>query len=465
MVLYKRSEVSDLVASIKKGKISPVYLIFGERYLGRDACEEVVAALLPEARDRENNLETMDGDDEDIGKIIHRLRTYSLFPGRKVLRVTNTRVFHSREVAKKLWEKASQAFGDGEPQRAVSYLRQMLRLAGISAQDFGDAGLTEIGGPKWQEMFGFPRPGEDLTWTQELLAGITEGDATSVGGGDGAERLEQTLKAGIPKSNILILTAETLDKRKRLYKYLEKEGVVLDLSVDQGSSSKARKDQDLVLRDLVTKALAEFGKQIEARAVPLLLERVGFHPVAVVREVEKLALYTGEAKNITIADLNAVVGRTREEALYEFTEAVSSRKLEEAVTILNRLGSHGTHPLAILAGLRNHMHKLLLVRGYQAVPVPLYRPRMDFADFQKNYLPALKESRTSGAEVLDGHPYAVYRLFGVAETFTIDELKKGIAALLDAEYMMKGSNLSAQTVMENLLFLVVGGYKPPEEMW
>ena len=185
-------------------------------------------------------------------------------------------------------------------------------------------------------------------------------------------------EAGIPRDNILVLLAEAVDKRKRLYKYIKQHGVILDLAVDPGSSAAAKRDQDKVLTELLQSTLAKYGKEIEPQTVPLFLERVGFHPVAAVMEAEKLALYVDDSKVITQEDVDAIIGRTREEALFELTEAVTSGKFEDGLLILDHLQSSGIHGLAILATLRNHLKKLLLVRSLQEVKSPAYTKSLSF---------------------------------------------------------------------------------------
>jgi DNA polymerase-3 subunit delta len=185
-------------------------------------------------------------------------------------------------------------------------------------------------------------------------------------------------EAGIPKDNILILLAEAVDKRKRLYKYIQQHGVILDLAVDPGSSAAAKRDQDNIVKELLHSTLKKYDKDIESQTIPVFLERVGFHPVAAVMEAEKLALFVGDRKVITREDVDAIIGRTREEALFELTEAVTSGKLEDGLLILDHLQSSGIHGLAILATLRNHLKKLLLVRSLQEVKSPAYTKSMAF---------------------------------------------------------------------------------------
>jgi DNA polymerase-3 subunit delta len=173
-------------------------------------------------------------------------------------------------------------------------------------------------------------------------------------------------------------------------------------------------------------------------------------------EAEKLALYAGDRKVITREDVDTIIGRTREEALFELTEAVSSGKLEEGLVILDHLQTGGVHGLAILATLRNHIKKLLLVRSLQDVQSPSYTKSLSFPVFQKSYLPKLKDGREQWSNLLwKNHPYGLYMLFRQAARYRCEDLQNGLKEVLNAEYRMKSSSVDTRLIMDNLLFSLI----------
>jgi DNA polymerase-3 subunit delta len=447
---YKRNDVPELLNSVENGKTAPVYLVFGERYLCLDVANELVLRLLPDESQRVAGLKNIDGDQEDVAATVNLLKTYSLFGGRQVIRVVDSKILFSKVVAKTLWDKAVKANAAQDPKRASRCLGQMLALAEMELADWEQEEIAACSANRWQDLFGFAKP-EDLSWVQALASVDSEQGDRSVAKGDGPEMLVSALEVGVPSGNVLILVAEAADKRKKLFKYLQKNCVVIDLTVDSGISSAARKEQEALVKELVAKTLAGFGKKLEPRALPVLLERVGFHPVAVVMEAEKLALYSGDAETITVADLNTMVGRTREEALYELNEAMGSRNLGAALLILGRLLENGVFPLVVIAGIRNFLRKLLLVRSFIEQPTPAYSEGMSYAVFQKGFLPRLKESMEEVPVQLSGHPFAVYKSFQQAERFSFASLQQGLGEVLWAEYRLKGSNLVPRVVLEKVL--------------
>lgn len=453
MSVYKRQEIPKLLNEIKQGVTSQVYLLFGERYLCRNAAQELIDHLLPEPERQATSLQLIDGDQEDCNRTLNLLKSFSLFPGRKIFWVTDTKLFYSKGVAKSVWDKACEKNERNEPGQALRYLLQMLHLAGVSPQEMLEENIASLSAPRWKAIFGFAKPQGGLSWAQELLADIPADAAPAKGSDtDAASMYSLVFEAGIPRDNILILLAEAVDKRKKLYKYIQEHGVIIDLAIDPGNTTAAKRDQDSVVKELLHATLAKHGKNIESQTIPAFLERVGFHPVAAVMEAEKLALYVGDRKTITREDVDAIIGRTREEALFELTEAVTAGKLEEGLLILDHLQSTGIHALAILATLRNHIKKLLLIRSLQELRSPAYTKSLSFPVFQKSYLPKLKEGRDEWTSLLwKSHPYGLYMLFRQAALFRCENLQEGLKELLTAEYRMKGSPVDSRIIMDSLL--------------
>ncbi|MCK5069337.1 MAG: DNA polymerase III subunit delta, partial [Desulfocapsa sp.] len=286
-----------------------------------------------------------------------------------------------------------------------------------------------------------------------LLATVNPSKKSS-GITDIASRYVESFKKGIPPNNILLLTAEAVDKRKQLFTFIKKEGIAVDCSVVAGASAAAQKGQKEILREMVLKSLAAFQKKIAPQALELLFERVGFHPVAVVMETEKLALYIEDRETITVEDLNLMVGRTREDALFELTDAFGKHQSARVLVLLHRLLDQGMHGLAILATMRNYLRKLLIFRSLQLGSDPSWQSGMNAGQFQKVYLPALKE-RGVWTDMLKGHPYALFMSFSKAQEFSCTVLKNWLVLLLKAEFRLKGSPIPGDLVLEELFLTML----------
>ena len=451
MPLIKRTDLPGHLKDLKEAPPQQIYLCIGERYLGRDAADSLQQAILAGAP---GTVHSIDGDQEDPAQTLAKITSFSLLPGRQIFRVSDSRIFHAKTIASAIWNKTVQAHETGKPEAARRGLTSLLQLADIGS--VSGSAFSEIAADQWQKLFGFAKPPENLAWADELVAGTGSAAKTSGKAAGIADKYIEVFEKGLPQQNILILTAEEVDRRQRLFTAIKKHGLVVDCAVAEGASSAAQGEQKEILREMMLKTLKEFGKKIEPQALDIFFERVGFHPVAVVMETEKLALYAGERELITTGDLDAMVGRNREDALFELTDAFGKKQTGRALTILNRLQDNGTHALAILSTMRNYLRKLMIFRSLQLRQQPQWHGGMNARQFQNEYLPALKETG-EWPEFLKGHPYALFMSFSAAAGYSCGQLKGWLALLLQAEYRLKGSPLPTRLVLEELFLTMLGG--------
>lgn len=447
MASFTRETLPALLEQL--GRHTPrVVLLFGERYLCRNAAEQIESILLRSG----GTVHQIDGDQEDVHATLAKLRSFSLLPGLQLYRVSDTRLFHSRQVAKTIWDKALKAHSEGRAEAAGHALRSLLETGGLDPRE-AEADVEGLSESEWQQCFGFAKPAGDLGWTRPCLEAAMASGAGSrnAASTDAAEALAASLASGLPASNVLMLLADEVDKRKKLFKLLKDEQVVIDLSVESGAGAKAQKEQKSVLVDLVRQTLTEQGKTLTPTLIDLLLERVGFHPVAVVMELRKVMLSIGERRQIGREDLDALVGRTRQEALFELTGALGSRNIEQALAIAERLQENGIHPLAVVATLRSHVRGLLVCRALQERPGLGFHPAMTPAAFQQQCLPMLKQQEPWSKEFA-GHPYALFQQYKTAAGCSLPLLTHWMHLLLEADLRLKGSPIAPATVLQHLLF-------------
>ncbi|MGW8195723.1 MAG: DNA polymerase III subunit delta [Desulforhopalus sp.] len=453
MALLKRTELPAILQANKLTFTAPIFLFFGERFLCRESADLLQKDLL---RQNKGAVHTIDGDEENPDQTLARLMSFSLLPGRQIYRINNSRIFLSKTVTSKIWAKAEAAFHGGQIEPARRYLLSIMQVAGIAVD--GPTVLSEIPEQEWKRIFDFDKPTGNLSWADNLLA-----ETPPIGRrnqGNLADRYIEAFDRGVPAGNFLLLTAETVDKRQRFFTYIKKKGIIIDCSVTSGATAAAQSEQKNILKEVMLKTLAQFGKDIDPKAVEIFFDRVGFHPVAVVTETEKLAHHAGDRPLITRQDLETMVARNREDALYELTDAFSNRQTARTLTILARLLEQGIHSLAILATMRNYLRKQLIFRSLQMRSSPPWRQGMQAKEFQNHYLPALKAQGDWG-ELLTGHPYALFMSFTKASTYSSTGLKRWLVMLLQAEFRLKGAPLPQQLVLEELFISMLKGSPRP----
>ena len=151
---------------------------------------------------------------------------------------------------------------------------------------------------------------------------------------------------------VLLLHGASLDKRKSLYKSVQKIGVVLD--------SPALRDYEVP--GWIDRYYSGRGLQIDPEASRLLAESVGTDLSAIVLETDKLLqnLPAGST-NVSVADIEKNVGISRQFSIFELTKELSYKNSGKALRIAAHLGNAARFnmPQAVSA-LYMHFNRILL---------------------------------------------------------------------------------------------------------
>ena len=138
---------------MKKGKAVPCYLLCGEEeFRLQDALDRIIAALIPDAGDRDLNLFVTDGEHEDVDALCESLITPPLLPGRKVVVVRNTRLFQSKNILAPLIATDPGAARTGSRRGPRRISCRFLQLTGMQLDDLRDGGWRKIDDEHWRRI-------------------------------------------------------------------------------------------------------------------------------------------------------------------------------------------------------------------------------------------------------------------------------------------------------------------------
>ncbi|MBN2284533.1 MAG: DNA polymerase III subunit delta [Deltaproteobacteria bacterium] len=444
------SSLAAVLENITKGKPAPCYLIHGNQtYLVKDALERIVGALLPGGAD-DFSLFRMTGDTEDVGAITESLLSRSLIPGRKVIVVRDTRLFYSKSSVSDIIDDVRDNL-QRDPSRAARSFAVFLETVGWSLEELKDGGWNKISDAQWRKAVDGEAGGDREQWLPRAIH-LCESLIISTGKTRrDTDQLEDALKRGIPRENTLILTADAVDRRKRLFKVISELGIVLEF---QQARNEARQKQ--ILSEVVREYLEKNGKTLSPEAMALLRTRTGFGLGDIMGELEKLISYVDDRHRIGADDVDAVIGKTKEDSIFDLTAAVVDGDPEKALATLEHLLDQGVHYLSVLAMIAREMlnllqGKLLLDAGV----VPSFSTRLTFPAFQKDQYPVIKEAarnwEAGGGWLIGRHPYVIYNALSGSIRFSYEELEFFIDRLADLDVALKTTAIDPRRALEKLL--------------
>ncbi|MCB4790510.1 MAG: DNA polymerase III subunit delta [Elusimicrobia bacterium] len=240
-------------------------------------------------------------------------------------------------------------------------------------------------------------------------------------------KLSQYLKTPITSSCIVFLWQEKLraeNKKSNFFSTAEEFGSIIEF-------------KPLYERDLpawIQSRIAKSGKEIDLDAVHYLIQESGTSLTDIANEIEKLALFTGKEKRISLEDIETLSGHTKQFNLNNLGSSIESRNLKESIEITENLLNEGEAPLKVLGTIYRTIRKLLLAKSM----------------LEENHF-GYEQVRNE----LRIHPYYFSKFTAGLSKFTHEELKNDLSLILDTDKLLKSSSKPENMIFEELIISIL----------
>ncbi|NLA46165.1 MAG: DNA polymerase III subunit delta, partial [Firmicutes bacterium] len=247
-----------------------------------------------------------------------------------------------------------------------------------------------------------------------------EAEPPDESGEKAAARLERFIereRAGEAPSRIIIFRSAAVDRRRRLFKLLEKKGLVVECAPLRGTE----------LSRWIRDWLARQGKKIEPAALQRLLWSGENDLHFLSNELEKYCAYLGDGEmTITAEALELLFSGDIKSSVFTLTDALSEGKPGRALQVLSQLlAGKREEPLRIFFMLVRHFRLLLGARSLRDEKVP--------------------PAQHPGA--LGVKPFEARKLYGQSAAFSRETLEEIIIFLQQLDYRIKtGRVIPAQAL-------------------
>lgn len=225
---------------------------------------------------------------------------------------------------------------------------------------------------------------------------------------------------------VILMHGASADKRRALYKNVQKKGVVL--------VSDALRDYEMP--QWITSFYKSRGLDIEPAAAALLAEYAGTDMSRIMLETEKMQKNLPEGTvRVNAADIEKNVGISRQFSIFELTKALSYMKAEKALKIAAYIGNGPKFMLLLAtAPIYTHFYRIL---KYEAAL--LKNPAMSKAD---------------RAKLLGVNPYFMEEYDVAARNYPIRRCMKVISLLEEYDFKGKGGGSGEASQGDLLMELV-----------
>lgn len=154
------------------------------------------------------------------------------------------------------------------------------------------------------------------------------------------------------ESCVLVLVASKIDKRKKTMKSL----------IDFATTVEFRKPFDYQIPQWIKYLAQKEDLKITDEAKQLLHRLVGSNLLELQTEMTKLKDFLGERKNVEVQDVASVVSSSKEESIFQFTQALGELNLVTALETLVKLMDQGQSEIGIIAMVARHIRILLFIK-------------------------------------------------------------------------------------------------------
>ncbi len=175
--------------------------------------------------------------------------------------------------------------------------------------------------------------------------------------------------------------------------------------------------------------------KLDSDAARELVDSLGGDMMMVASELEKLVLFSGDKKRITLGDVETLVLAAKQRSFYELTDAISSRDRARALAVLDAILSSGDGDEAAIG------HLYMLSRTFRQMLVILERNVRDSR--------ALWQALWQGFRI---PPFAAEDVIRQARRYkSRRELTSAIRRVARADLALRSNPPSKRLVLENLV--------------
>ena len=232
--------------------------------------------------------------------------------------------------------------------------------------------------------------------------------------------IEKFLKYKKPFGDNIVLFFEegTVDAKKSLFKFLEKNSKLQGFSLLGGEK----------LKNWIKKEFQKYESEISPEAVQSLVDFIGHDPWQLFNEIRKLAAYRN-GKRIEKGDIELLIKPKVETAIFKTIDAIAGKKKKTALSLIHQHLEKGDSPQYLLSMINFQFRNLLEVK--------------DMMERDRPYYLILKKSNL--------HPFIVRKSYEQAQKFTIQQLKKIYQRIFQVDSAIKTGKIAPDVALDLLI--------------
>jgi len=227
----------------------------------------------------------------------------------------------------------------------------------------------------------------------------------------------------LPDYICLIFIQEEVDKRVSFYKTIKNCGLIVECG----------QQDEQALAKWAMKVFASLKKQIDAADAAYLVSLLEPDMTFMLLEIEKIAGFAGEKTRITRDIIGEVASKSVKSRIFDLTDAISARRMSEAIRIADELIELKEPVQLIMAMIGRHAGILMKAKRLEG-------KRVAQADY---------------AKILGVHPFVAGKVRKQASSFSDEQLMRLIRMCAEMDIAVKTGRMDGRLALD--LFMIEMG--------
>jgi DNA polymerase-3 subunit delta len=263
--------------------------------------------------------------------------------------------------------------------------------------------------------------------------------------------LASTFPFGSEKRLIVFKQAEKARDKKELVSYLKSpadftvlvclhEGSISSLDSEPYKSLSQNnylyEAKELKGKNLIEWLIAQAEKNekiLSYENAQLLTDIAGENRLTLESQLEKIFIYLGDKKEITIQSIRGLSTSLKEYTIFDLQNAIGKKNKKNAFVILLNLIKNGMEPIQIIAMLNKYFTSLAKL----------------------NELISKKTPEQTIARTIGTHPYYLNDYYNARKIYSDKNLENAFTAMLKADIALKTTSIDDQTLMSILIAEII----------
>ena len=222
-----------------------------------------------------------------------------------------------------------------------------------------------------------------------------------------------------PETTCFLFVEKDVDKRNKLFKTVSSLGYAANMTAP---------DERTLIR-WISGILKKEQRFMREDAMRHFLERIDTDMENILRELDKLVVYTDGAQEITVGDIDEVCTVYTESQVFDMVRSVAEKQQSKALELYYDLIAQKEAPMRILYWITRQFNQLYQIKDLQSKGYPdhVIAERMGVRDF------VVRKNKT------------------LCQRFSLEELRKSIQICVEREEDVKTGRLNDRMAVELLI--------------